>query len=76
MPTIEYQQVEGGKPAGLVHKGKHKEVVFKVACKNLPKGDWFSKSDPICVLEVQDPGSGKYEYVQQTVGILQNLHPR
>ena len=27
----------------------------------------FSKSDPVVVLEVQNPTSGKFEFVQQTV---------
>ena len=36
------------------HAGEYKTATLKVACRNLPKNDIFSKSDPLVTAEIQE----------------------
>lgn len=50
-------------------------VELSVSCRKLIDADVFSKSDPMCVLFTQDPGSKKWTEFGRTEIIWNNLNP-
>jgi hypothetical protein len=60
------------KPVG---DGSVSEVQLRVSCRDLLDMDWFSKSDPMCVLFVQSRQSPDWKEFGRTEHIQNNLNP-
>ncbi|KAJ8301692.1 hypothetical protein KUTeg_020679 [Tegillarca granosa] len=62
-----FQPGTGVAPATLVE--------ISVSCRNLIDADVFSKSDPLCVLFVEEPGTKQWREFGRTEIIWNNLNP-
>jgi hypothetical protein len=51
------------------------QIEMYVSAKKLPNKDTFSKSDPFCVMEIQEVKSGEFREVGRSEYMMDNLNP-